>query len=563
MKKILRAVKNFFYPAPGSPRWMFVLPILALVFLGILSLGLGVHGWEYSNSPQFCGTACHTMPPQDTVYKISPHANVTCEECHIGRVPLVEQFVRKQQGLKELYYTVFNLYEFPIRASALQPARDTCEKCHQPEAFSGDSLRTITRFANDYENTRTTLYLILKTGGGSKRENLGRGIHWHIVNRVSYYATDPLDQNIPFMRVYNDDGSTTDYVDIESGFDPSTLDESQLKELDCITCHNRVTHEFKYPYDSVDESMARGLIDPAIPGIRKLAVDLLTTPYASHDQAIGAIDALAEYYQGTDFYAGNEATVAQAIEEIKAIYERTVFHDQGVSWDTHPNNIGHIDSPGCFRCHDGKHLNDKLEAVRLECNVCHSIPVVASEEDFVTSIEISRGLEPESHRNPNWISLHNRVFLIDTTCSNCHSTEDPGGVTNTSFCSNSACHGSAFTFAGFDAPKLREVLSAQLPTPAPEPTAAPVVGVPTYDANVGALFITKCATCHGANGSAGLNVATYADLLKGGNSGASVIPGNSKDSKLIQVQSGAHFAKFSAEQLALIIQWIDAGAPEK
>jgi hypothetical protein len=58
---------------------------------------------------------------------------------------------------------------------------------------------------------------------------LGKGIHWHIGNKVEYYATDVDDQTIPYVRVTNDDGTTTDYVDVESGFDPASIDESQLK----------------------------------------------------------------------------------------------------------------------------------------------------------------------------------------------------------------------------------------------------------------------------------------------------------------------------------------------
>ena len=100
---------------------------------------------------------------------------------------------------------------------------------------------------DDLENTMTNTYLVMKTGGGDEREGLGRGIHWHIANKVEYYATDELSQMIPYVRVYNDDGTTTDYVDVESGFDPGTIDESQLKEMDCTTCHNRVSHDFKAP----------------------------------------------------------------------------------------------------------------------------------------------------------------------------------------------------------------------------------------------------------------------------------------------------------------------------
>ncbi len=57
---------------------------------------------------------------------------------------------------------VFNVYEFPIRASRTKPDILTCEKCHLPETFSDDSLRTITRFKNDIQNTSYDTYLILK-----------------------------------------------------------------------------------------------------------------------------------------------------------------------------------------------------------------------------------------------------------------------------------------------------------------------------------------------------------------------------------------------------------------
>ena len=140
--------------------------------------------------------------------------------------------------------------------------------------------------------------------------------------------------------------------------------------------------------------------------------------------------------------------------------------------------------------------------------------------------------------------------------------EDPGGTSNTSFCSNSACHGNVFTYAGFDAPTLREILKSQLP-PA-EPTAAPVLsGAPTFDNYVGPLLATKCTACHGDLATAGLNMKTYAGLMKGSSNGQVIIPGDFANSKLFQVQSaGGHFANLATEELEVIKQWINAGAPE-
>ena len=139
--------------------------------------------------------------------------------------------------------------------------------------------------------------------------------------------------------------------------------------------------------------MSRGVIDPGIPSIHQLAVSVLSTKYETRDDAMKVIAALEEDYQ-TNFpvyYSQNSEKIQEAISEIQAIYDRTVFHDQKVDSTTHPNNLGHINSPGCFRCHDGKHLNAKNEAIRLECNLCHSIPIVTGPKDLVTKIEINSG----------------------------------------------------------------------------------------------------------------------------------------------------------------------------
>ena len=563
--KLRERIAKFFYPQPGSPPWRFILPFAALIVLFIAVTFGGIHTWEYTNSTKFCGTACHTMPPQSVSFLNSPHSNVTCEECHIGRTSFINQMTRKSQALHEIYYMTFTLYEYPIRAKALRPALDTCEKCHRPETFVDDSMRVIKRFADDRENTASSIYLIVKTGGGDTRQGNARGIHWHISSKVLYYSDDELSQSIPYVRVYNEDGTFTEYTDVESGFDPTTVNESQLKPMDCVTCHNRVTHNFKTPSKSVDESMANGLIDPSIPLIHQKAVTVLSAKYETRDEAMKAIAAIEETYKNNlfDYYSQNGQIVKGAVAEIQAIYDRTVFHEQKIDSTTYPNNLGHIDSPGCFRCHDGKHLNPENEAVRLECNVCHSIPIVAKPDDFITKIEISNGPEPETHFNPNWISMHNQA--IGPSCSNCHTTKDPGGTSDTSFCSNSACHGNVFTYAGFDAPSLREIIKSQLPPPEPELEIPVLTGVPTYENYIGILFTVKCTGCHieGDAAPKGLDLSTYAAAMKGSDNGAVIVPGDSVNSLLIQTQSADHFTNFTLEELNNVIQWIDAGATER
>jgi len=338
-----------------------------------------------------------------------------------------------------------------------------------------------------------------------------------------------------------------------------------LKEMDCITCHNRITHLVKAPADTVNDLIARGVISSRIPEIRRIAVEVYGAPYESTEMGLNRIAGLDSFYQTyyPDFYAANGEAVGTAIKALQDIYRQSVFPHQKSDWQTHPNNIGHKNSPGCFRCHDGKHLNADQQAIRLECNLCHSIPVVAGPSDFVSDIEISRGPEPASHKNANWIGLHNSA--IDQTCTNCHTTENAGGTDNTSFCSNSACHGSVWEYAGFDAPGLREILLAQLP-PTPTPAAIPTAGALNYQATIGPLFQARCGACHGPTGSLqGLNLTTYAGVITGGSSGTALVPGDPEGSLLVQKQKGdqPHFGQLTPDELELVILWINAGALEK
>jgi len=116
------------------------------------------------------------------------------------------------------------------------------------------------------------------------------------------------------------------------------------------------------------------------------------------------------------------------------------------------------------------------------------------------------------------------------------------------------------------------------PTETQLPTSAPTAGTPgaetttpaapssslTWDNSIGVLFQTKCTACHGAGAMAGLNLSTYADAMKGGNSGPVIIPGDGASSLLIKKQqAGNHPGQLTPEEIAQVIEWIDAGAPEK
>jgi hypothetical protein len=467
----------------------------------------------------------------------------------------------------------------------MAPAREACENCHKPDVFTADKLVEVKNFAHDEYNSATSTFMAVKTGGGTRRQGLGFGIHWHVENPVYFYATDKLQQNIPYIVVENPDGTRTEYFDIEANFDASQITQKDLIQMDCITCHNRTAHLVTSPEETVDILMDRNLVSPQIPEIKRRAVDVLSVSYASENDALDAIAGLGEFYrtQRSGFYSENTELVDRAVISLQEAYQRTHFPDQKVNWQSHPNNIAHKESPGCFRCHDGKHLTRENESVRLECNLCHSIPVVSEPNTLTAMLQLNKGFEPPSHKNPNFITLHRDVF--DQTCAGCHTVEDPGGSSNTSFCSNSACHGVSYRFAGFDAPMLRAVLSEQIqamqppPTPTvhPEedetvygtpssqatPTPSAPAGPPTF-ASVAPVLTNRCGSCHGAASMKGLNVTSYQTLMKGGDSGPSVVPGDPDNSLLVTILVGPqkHFASFTPAELELVRQWIKDGAKE-
>ena len=89
---------------------------------------------------------------------------------------------------------------------------------------------------------------------------------------------------------------------------------------------------------------------------------------------------LTEYYQKTypDFLQKEKAVIDAAVNQIQAIYVRNVDDHMKITWGTHPENIGHEDFPGCFRCHDDNHKSASGRVISQSCDTCHTL--LATEE---------------------------------------------------------------------------------------------------------------------------------------------------------------------------------------
>lgn len=447
---------------------------------GVFAVALGfavlmgvLYTWDYTNSPQFCGTTCHTMPPEYNAWQRSPHARVSCVECHLGRDFITTTFTRKAGDLMHVVRYSSGNFTFPLYATTMIPAREACEKCHWPEKFQEDRSVAIKHFTADQNNSLVTTYLLLKTGGGTQREGLGIGIHWHIENQVDFISTDELQQGIPWVKVTDTSGKQTIYTDVENPLTPDEIAKASKQRIDCITCHNRISHTFTSPDQAVDSALALQRIDSTIPFFKQKAVEILSASYKTFDEANKSIEGLDAVYARDypDYYRSHTNQIKFAIDFLKTTYQSIVFPTQDLSWTTHPDNIGHKDSPGCFRCHDGKHFTaDNKQSIRLECNVCHTLPEVGKAGGPAPVISMTKADEPDSHKTTTWIAEHRTAF--NSSCQACHDTSNAGGNDNSSFCSNSACHGTQWRFVGLDAPGLAKIFPAPA-LPKGDPNATP------------------------------------------------------------------------------------------
>ena len=339
---------------------------------------------QHMETPQFCGQSCHVMKPEFAAHENSPHARVECVDCHVA--PGATGWVAsKMAGTRQLRDVVFHRVQYPIESAMesnrLVPSRVTCEQCHWPQKFDSVKLRVIYHFQDDATNTQTQTVLMMLTGGGDlggiHGKHLGPGVE------IRYANADSKRQTIPWVE-YRNQSTGEARTFLADGATVQSVANLPRQVMQCVDCHNRPTHTFELPERAVDTAMGLGRISPTLPFIKKKAIELLKAKYSSNAEASRVIPAtLARFYQQTypAIASQRAGDIASASSEVASIYNRNVFPDLKVTWGTYPNNLGHTDFPGCFRCHDGSHsTSDKKMTITQDCNTCHE-PLAVEEAD--------------------------------------------------------------------------------------------------------------------------------------------------------------------------------------
>ncbi|MBI5879130.1 MAG: NapC/NirT family cytochrome c [Chloroflexi bacterium] len=486
----MRLIRHLVYRLRQVSRGAYLVGLAGTAVV-LLALGAsGVFTWDYINSSYFCGTTCHLMDPQYQTTLASSHNKVSCVECHVGRTTIAISLTRKDEGVRETIAYVTNNYELPLIAKETRASSESCEKCHALRTLPATRLKEIRHYDDLAPNKVSSTMMAMRIGIGGATPSDPPGVHWHATHEVWYATDDPVKQKIPWVQAIDADGRATTYT--EGGKPVSAFELGMYKKvrMDCLDCHNRLAHDFREPTALMDQALAQGRINPNIPFIRKKGVEFLKGGYTSQDEADRALALVELYYrkQFGDYYDKNRAVIQTALSAIRQEYVKAVFPEFSTDWTAHPSNMGHLESPGCFRCHDGNHTTpDKAQSIPLKCSLCHTVPQVGAPGRPTTISTGPVAGAPASHRDGKWLSMHGKT--TDATCQQCHDTRNAGGKDNSSFCANGACHGVAWQFAGLDATAQLDTANATAGPAAARRVARPV--------SHGVESVPDCQLCHG------------------------------------------------------------------
>jgi formate-dependent nitrite reductase cytochrome c552 subunit len=194
---------------------------------------------------------------------------------------------------------------------------------------------------------------------------------------MRYFPSDESRQNIPVVE-RTENGKTVRFVaaDAKPEVVQAANDESKWRVMDCMDCHNRPSHTYQLPERALNESLVNGDIPANLPWAKKHGLEVMKAEYKTQDDAAQRLPAaFAKLYQDQhpDVYASRHGDIEKAAQGVLAAWKRNVFPEMKVKWGGYPNNLGHTDFPGCFRCHDDNHASQSGQKVSQDCNSCHGL----------------------------------------------------------------------------------------------------------------------------------------------------------------------------------------------
>jgi hypothetical protein len=370
------------------------------------------------------------MEPQFSAYQQSPHAHVKCAECHIGAG--ASWYVKsKLSGIRQVFAVALGSFPRPIPPAIqeLRPATETCRQCHWPSKFFGDQLVNIEHYDNDETNTHSRIRMLLKTGGSDPTTGPPSGIHWHMALgfSIEYVAVDDRLQNIPWVKTTD---QSTGHVKVYRSDGLRSTDpppKGTRRTVDCMDCHNRPTHIFRSPERAADTVLHVNANLQNLPFARRELVRVLSQPYLVKEEGLATIaGSLQSFYREkfVDIWTTRRADVDRLVEHAQGIYRSMAFPEMNVNWRTYPDNIGHKIFPGCFRCHEGKHVSDDGKTLSHDCGTCHEFLIPGPEQQGPSVVQVGGFVHPlkleGSHTALRCDQCHTGGLGPQKTCAGCH-----------------------------------------------------------------------------------------------------------------------------------------------
>jgi hypothetical protein len=209
-----------------------------------------------------------------------------------------------------------------------------------------------------------------------------------------------------------------------------------VRRMTCYDCHNRVGHAEPLPGKAVDQAMMEHSIDPSIPWVKKNAMAIIASGFSSESELVSGLRGLTAYYH-RDYpylFVGQPRVLEGSLGAIQRLGVQFIEARTAEQGNVYPNYLGHTDSSGCFRCHDGGHykldqgrLSD--EAIPSACSTCHTFPTVGEKAQ-----NVMLGSPPQTHSNRLRVFEHKKEASAggerancsachgQTYCQNCHTT---------------------------------------------------------------------------------------------------------------------------------------------
>lgn len=425
----------------GAPPLPFILPFTRpLALLGLFTALLapfltfsGYSGHSFGSSSEFCATACHApLAPQVATFAESAHSSIRCTECHIGDG--LRWIMRsKVSGVREVLSTLFDSYERPIVAGphSIPSAEETCLVCHRADRHPRSAVSSRSHFGFDQHNTERTWVLEIEPRTRSENPSgsaatATRDSHCHTApgNRVEFVVTDEERGTIPWVRieslgktrVYRSDG-----LDHDAPPPPG-----EIRIMGCRDCHNRTSHDLKTAEEIVDDLLAKRLVDPSLPYFKREGSRILSLQFPDSSTARDSIDReLSAFYEENfpQVFERRRDAIGTAASRLQSSIGKHIFPEMGVNGRTYSDHLGHLVSPGCFRCHDGEHRASNGSVLSQDCNLCHQIldPSSAEPRPVLTLSDYNHPFPLRgAHEDVACVSCHSSPPPLSSECADCH-----------------------------------------------------------------------------------------------------------------------------------------------